>query len=782
MALCCNGAKGARPCGFWYNTVMKDTELFCKTATLSLLLAGCFAATTVDACTAFVVGKKASATGHVIVGHNNDGFGPMRYAILPAADSAPPLQEAGRTGGLGGGKSPAIYWQAAYSDKARAGKATGDVLLNEHGVIMFSNSGGYLREWGAAHSAADPWQAGEDVVDGGLGLALRFEVVRRARSAAEGVKIATSLIDQYGYGPDARTFTIADRDEAWVLCAVHGRRYVARRCPDDAVMAYPNILPVGRILPGDIVSEGIKANRDTFDFAAAYQGVRTKHDPSQRHRIVEVYRIAAGVDVDERDPPWSVRPAHRVSADDLKRGFCSHAVGRDAENVHPEEVAGASWPICRLRSLENVVCQFAANPLETHVSLAPGRPCETKYDEFRPFMDAAPPYFATGAAAESLLAGRLLAPPRHADPAPGVRVALELRPGPDNPRNSEGAFVQLRDGRMMFAYSRYYGKSGSDHATADIAARYSSDDGATWTDKDDILVKNHGGMNVMSVSLLRLQSGEIVLFYLLKNSTSDCRPVMRRSFDEGKSWSEPAVCITDEVGYYVLNNDRVIQLKDGRLLFAVALHSFPDGRFDGKGVVMTYCSDDNGKTWRRGRSMLEIVAPDGTKHAAQEPGVVECGDGSVLMWIRTSAGSQFMCRSRDRGETFSPPQPSWLVSPVSPASIKRLPTGDLLAVWNDHELRFDRNAMKQTGQGWATGRRTPLSAALSSDDGATWHGAKTIEGDPKGHFCYIAIHPAGDGTVLLGYCAYDNLRHARLVKVPVDWFYGKIVPGNPGNP
>ena len=46
-----------------------------------------------DDCTAFVVGKKASATGHVIVGHNNDGFGPMRYAVLPATDSAPALQE-----------------------------------------------------------------------------------------------------------------------------------------------------------------------------------------------------------------------------------------------------------------------------------------------------------------------------------------------------------------------------------------------------------------------------------------------------------------------------------------------------------------------------------------------------------------------------------------------------------------------------------------------------------------------------------------------------------------
>ena len=357
-----------------------------------------------------------------------------------------------------------------------------------------------------------------------------------------------------------------------------------------------------------------------------------------------------------------------------------------------------------------------------------------------------------------------------ADPAQGLKVALELKPGPDNPRNSEGAFMPLKDGRIMFAYSRYYGNSAHDHASADIAARYSSDQGATWTDKDEIIVKNHGGMNVMSVSLLRLQSGEIALFYLLKNSTSDCRPVMRRSFDEGKTWSEPAHCITDEVGYYVLNNDRVIQLRDGRLLFAVSRHGFDaNDKFDNMGVVMTYASDDNGKTWQRGKSILSVVSPSGKKYAAQEPGVVELKDGRLLLWIRTNAGCQFMSHSSDRGETWSVPQPSWLRAPTSPATIKRLPTGDLLVIWNNHEMRFD---LKRKG-GW-NGKRTPLTTAISSDEGITWQGAKNVEDDPEGHFCYIALQPLDDGTVLLGYCAYSGLGHTRLVKAPLNWFYSNV--------
>ena len=41
--------------------------------------------------------------------------------------------------------------------------------------------------------------------------------------------------------------------------------------------------------------------------------------------------------------------------------------------------------------------------------------------------------------------------------------------GEGNPRNSEGAFVELKDGRILFAYTRYKGASWADAATADIA-------------------------------------------------------------------------------------------------------------------------------------------------------------------------------------------------------------------------------------------------------------------------------------------------------------------------
>ena len=339
--------------------------------------------------------------------------------------------------------------------------------------------------------------------------------------------------------------------------------------------------------------------------------------------------------------------------------------------------------------------------------------------------------------------------------------ALELPPVKGNPRNSEGSFVTLKDGRVLFVYTHFTG-GGGDHSAAHLAGRISSDGGRTWTKEDQVILKNEGGMNVMSVSLLRLQSGEIALFYLLKNSEQDCRPVMRLSSDEGMTWGEPVMCVPDEVGYYVLNNDRVIQLKDGRLVAPLCLH-WPKGsaKVDWNGTLMCYLSDDNGKTWRRSKTAQKTFDAAGRRVTTQEPGVVELKDGRVMMFIRASGGCQYLSYSSDRGDTWSVPVTSEIKSPVSPATIKRLPsTGDLLLVWNDH-------AGIPAG---LRGRRVPLSTAISKDDGKTWQCVKVLEGNPQGHYCYIAIHPVND-AVLLGYCAMAGLGHSRVTRVPVAWLY-----------
>ncbi|MCA9131588.1 MAG: exo-alpha-sialidase [Planctomycetales bacterium] len=62
-------------------------------------------------------------------------------------------------------------------------------------------------------------------------------------------------------------------------------------------------------------------------------------------------------------------------------------------------------------------------------------------------------------------------------------VTLQLPPTESNPRNSEGDFVQLKDGRLLFIYTHFTGGSG-DASSAYLAGRFSADDGRTWDATD----------------------------------------------------------------------------------------------------------------------------------------------------------------------------------------------------------------------------------------------------------------------------------------------------------
>jgi len=342
-----------------------------------------------------------------------------------------------------------------------------------------------------------------------------------------------------------------------------------------------------------------------------------------------------------------------------------------------------------------------------------------------------------------------------------MQSLLVVEPGKENPRNSEGDIIELKDGRLCLIYTRFTGGSG-DHAAADIAMRTSKDNGESWSD-DRLVVRRAGGLNVMSVSLLRLANGEIALFYLRKTSEEDCRPLMCISTDEAETWSRPTVCITDKVGYYVLNNDRAVQLQCGRLVLPVAWHRSPGQDWDTAGVIMCYLSDDNGKTWRRSKDSFKGYAPNGRRITVQEPGVVELKDGRLMMFVRTNAGSQYISYSKDGGETWSKAQSSNLASPLSPASIKRIPrTGDLLCIWNDHSGIHRYSA----------GRRTPLCLAISKDEGKTWSSSTIIEGNPDGWYCYTAITFVKN-RVLLAYCAGDKriggLNRLKILAISKDW-------------
>ena len=347
-----------------------------------------------------------------------------------------------------------------------------------------------------------------------------------------------------------------------------------------------------------------------------------------------------------------------------------------------------------------------------------------------------------------------------------IERTLRLAPGPGNPRNSEGDFVQLADGGWLFVYTHFSGGAG-DHAAAHLVGRLSEDDGVTWSAEDHLVLANEAAMNVMSVSLLRLADGRIALFYLRKESETDCRPYVRFSADEARSWSVPVQIVPDvEADYYVVNNDRVVQLAGGRLVVPAARHRrcLDVPTFSVYGEALCLVSDDGGATWRHGRAAAVEARADGVPVMVQEPGVVALRDGRLMMFCRTDAGSQYLAFSADEGDSWSPLRPSRIISPRSPASIKRIPsTDDLLLVWNNHAGIPDE----------PTGKRTPLTLAISEDEGEHWGRYRNLEEDPNGWYCYTAM-AFTDDHVLLAYCAGDRrenngLAMLQVTRVPIEW-------------
>lgn len=335
----------------------------------------------------------------------------------------------------------------------------------------------------------------------------------------------------------------------------------------------------------------------------------------------------------------------------------------------------------------------------------------------------------------------------------------DLGPATGNPRNSEGAFLPLKDGRVAFLYSRYRGTSADDHAYAEIAAIFW--DGRSFTEPK-ILVRPEAGTdetNCMSVSAVRTLDGNAAVFYLVKHEGVWSEYIMRRSSDEFHTVGDAARCVSPLYkNYYVINNDRVIRLSDGRLFTAAAVHPSsmkyhgqPD-HIDGRSSVAFYESCDDGATWNQTSGLLPLPGGAHSLTGLQEPGVVELPNGALYAYFRTDLGRHYESFSVDGGSTWTVPQPSEFTGPASPLLVKKNPfSGKYYAVWNPVPETPCRYLHQPAPKIW-TGGRTPLVIA-ESDDGIHFGDPEVIEDNPMAGFCYPSMCFTGEDSMLLAYCA-----------------------------
>jgi sialidase-1 len=149
---------------------------------------------------------------------------------------------------------------------------------------------------------------------------------------------------------------------------------------------------------------------------------------------------------------------------------------------------------------------------------------------------------------------------------------------------------------------------------------------------------------------------------------------------------------------------------------------------------------------------------------AMEPEVLELKDGRLLMMLRCQMGYIAASYSTDGGETWSEAQNWGVKAPESPATLRRIPaTGDLLLIWNN-------NYVPGADHG---GKRRPLSAAVSDDEGRTWRHTWNLEGKPGENYAYTSVTFVRD-RILLSYYVEDEKTQrlsSRFRSIAVRRFY-----------
>ena len=292
------------------------------------------------ACTGLLVGKKASTDGSVMISY--------------AADSHSLYGEMYRW--------PAATWPKGAMLEVKewdTGKPLGKIAqvektysvvgnMNEHQVAITEST------FGGRHELVDT----TGIMDYG---SLIYIALQRSKSAREAIKVMTDLVKEYGYYSSGETFSIADKNEAWVMEMIgkgpgnKGAVWVAIRIPDDCISAHatqPRIQQIpfddkeNCMYSPDVVSfareKGYFKGKDAdFSFAKAYCPYDFSALRGCEARVWSFFRkydttMDQYTDFIKGDPskepmPLYVKPNRKLSVQDVQNGMRDHYEGTDLD-------------------------------------------------------------------------------------------------------------------------------------------------------------------------------------------------------------------------------------------------------------------------------------------------------------------------------------------------------------------------------------------------------------------------------------------------------------------
>lgn len=212
----------------------------------------------------------------------------------------------------------------------------------------------------------------------------------------------------------------------------------------------------------------------------------------------------------------------------------------------------------------------------------------------------------------------------------------------------------------------------------------------------------------------------VYLFFKVGPEISHWRTYWMHSQDNGASWTPPGELVPGDAGGRGPVKNKPIILSDGSWLAPASTELGPWEPFSDR-------STDRGKTWQRSDN-FEIDRKKLKGKGAIQPTLWESTPGKIHALLRTASGNVWRTDSNDYGVTWSPVYETGLPNNNSGLDVLRLDGGQLLLVLNP------------VGMNW--GPRTPLSLALSCDNGLSWTIIAHLEDDPietKHEYSYPAI-------------------------------------------
>ncbi len=319
---------------------------------VALVAAASFSAIEAEACSNFIVGKKASADGSVICSYSADDYGMFQNLChYPAAKHAK------------GDMRKIFDWDTnKYHGEIPEAAQTYNVIgnINEWQVTIGETT------YGGREEMVDS----TGIMDYG---SLIYVALQRSKTAREAIKVMTTLANTYGYNSEGETFTICDPKEAWIMEMMgkgpgsKGAVWVAMRIPDDAICAHANQSRIGKFNMKD--KQNVMYAKDVVSFARSkgwYQGkdadfswkmAYAKPDFSGRRfcdarawammnhfkDLSQYVDWALGKDSNAKDMPLWVVPDKKVSVQDVENVMRDHYEGTPLSVADGSDIGGGIW-------------------------------------------------------------------------------------------------------------------------------------------------------------------------------------------------------------------------------------------------------------------------------------------------------------------------------------------------------------------------------------------------------------------------------------------------------